>query len=66
MMRKILEYSNAENVVYAIHDFTEIQVRVLRSKGVLEKCKKGRLFLVVGAERDSSCKRLLATSYRRE
>lgn len=43
--------------------FTEIRVRVLRSKDVLEKCKKGKLFLVVGAERerDSPCKRLLAT-----
>lgn len=35
----------------------------LCSKDVLEKCKKGRLFLVVGAERDLPCKRLLATSY---
>lgn len=49
--------------VCATHDLTKIRVRVLRSKDVLEKCKKGRLFLVVGAERDSPCKPLLATSY---
>lgn len=43
----------SENPVWATHDFTEIRVRVLRSKDVLEKCKKGRLFLVVGAERET-------------
>lgn len=45
----------AENPVWAMHDFTEIRVRVLSSKDVLEKCKKGRLFLVVGAERETRC-----------
>lgn len=43
---------STENPVWTMHDFTEIRIRVLRSKAVLENCKKGRLFLVVGAERE--------------
>lgn len=57
------ELSSRKRSVCATHDLMKIRVRVLRSKDVLEKCKKGRLFLVVGAKRDSLCKPLLATSY---